>query len=117
VVEHLGKLCWLGGGLLLLLGVLLAVLTVELAADPDKWPGRSEAVLAAAQRMFRVTSAGGGLEGGEGASSSGHGGGGAVAGHSSSGAAGSSAGVGAAGLREPLLQPATGQQQAEIVAE
>jgi hypothetical protein len=48
VVQHLGKLCWISGGLLLLLGVILAVLTVELSADPDKWPGRSEAL----GRMF-----------------------------------------------------------------
>lgn len=48
VVQHLGKLCWISGGLLVLLGVILAVLTVELSADPDKWPGRSEAL----GRMF-----------------------------------------------------------------
>lgn len=57
----MGKLCWISGGLTLLLGIILAVLTVELAADPDKWPGRSETVLAAAARMFRVSSTAGGL--------------------------------------------------------
>lgn len=89
----------MGGGLLLLLGVILAVLTVELAADPDKWPGRSEAMLAAAQRMFRVSSAAGLAAADGGASSSG-------------------VGAGGGGLQEPLLQAdeAGGDQEIQQAA-
>jgi hypothetical protein len=105
-------LCWISGGLLLLLGVLLAVLTVELAADPDKWPGRSEAVLAAAERMFRVSTADpgpsdGGLAGA------------AVADEAGGAGPSSSRGGGAVdaegGLRQPLLHSEVGSSQPEIV--
>lgn len=107
VLEHLGKMCWIGGGLLVLLGVILAVLTVELAADPDKWPGRSEAVVAAAGRMFRANSsppggtAAGADQGGPAGPSS-----------SSGGVAGGDA---EQGLQEPLLQAPAGSSRQEIV--
>lgn len=107
VVDHLGKVCWIGGGLLVLLGVILAVLTVELAADPDKWPGKSEAVLAAAGRMFRANSSppdGTAADAGEGGT--------AGASSSRGGVAGGDA---EQGLQEPLLQAPAGSGRPEIV--
>lgn len=94
---------------MLLLGIILAVLTVELAADPDKWPGRSEAVLAAAARMFRVSSTAGGLVaadagGADGADE-------AAPSRSRGGAAAAEEGE-EEGLRAPLLR---GQPPGEIV--
>lgn len=108
MVAHLGKLAWLSGGLLLLLGVLAAVLTVELAADPAaEWgPDRSgesgvAALLDSARRMFRVSASGSDEPAGEG-----------VSGHQQQqqvegGSCSEAAGVETAGdegqLRQPLL--------------
>eukprot|EP00775_Hariotina_reticulata_P003236 gene3236-3513_t len=52
VVLYLGKACWLASGLLLLSGLVLAVLTVQLAADPDRWPGGPADVMASARNML-----------------------------------------------------------------
>eukprot|EP00879_Flechtneria_rotunda_P028466 GHRR01030582.1.p1 GENE.GHRR01030582.1~~GHRR01030582.1.p1 ORF type:complete len:491 (+),score=126.44 GHRR01030582.1:556-2028(+) len=63
-IANLGKMCWILGGSLILIGILLAVLTVELASDPDKWPGQPASdvvVLAAARDMLSVRVDGGGL--------------------------------------------------------
>lgn len=53
--RNLGKLCWILGGCFVLFGIILAVVTVELASDPDKWAPTSEAaVIAAARGMLSV---------------------------------------------------------------
>lgn len=107
-MQHLGKLCWISGGLTLLLGIILAVLTVELAADPDKWPGRSEAVLAAAARMFRVSSTAGGLGTAEGGAAGGEAGPSRVGGVGVEGEE--------EGVRAPLLRgQSPGPSEPEIV--
>lgn len=54
--RNLGKLCWILGGCFVLFGVILAVVTVELASDPDKWaPTSQAAVIAAARGMLSVS--------------------------------------------------------------
>jgi hypothetical protein len=90
VAAKLGKLCWLVGGALLLVGVLLAAVAVEATSDPGTWPGRS---------LFGRASAAAGAAGEGGA-------GDAEAGT----AAAAAGGVGApqGNLRQPLLQGARG---------
>jgi len=57
VVQYLGKASWLAAGLLLLSGIVLAVLTVQLAADPDRWPGAPADVMASARNMLAAAGA------------------------------------------------------------
>lgn len=57
MVLYLGKVSWLAAGLLLLSGIVLAVLTVQLAADPDRWPGAPADVMASARNMLAAAGA------------------------------------------------------------
>jgi hypothetical protein len=54
MVANLSKVCWIAGCCFMLCGVVLAVLTVQLAADPDKWQSvaADESALAAARDML-----------------------------------------------------------------
>lgn len=53
--RNLGKLSWILGGCFVLFGIILAVVTVELGADPEKWaPTSHAAAIAAARDMFTV---------------------------------------------------------------
>jgi hypothetical protein len=54
MVANLAKVCWIAGGCFMLCGIVLAVLTVQLAADPDKWQpvAADESALAAARDML-----------------------------------------------------------------
>jgi hypothetical protein len=54
MVANLAKVCWIAGGCFMLCGIVLAVLTVQLAADPEKWQSvaADESALAAARDML-----------------------------------------------------------------
>lgn len=56
LVANLGKVCWVAGGCCLLCGLVLALLTVQLAEDPDRWPDAppKDAVLTAARDMLNA---------------------------------------------------------------
>ncbi|WIA16356.1 hypothetical protein OEZ85_013054 [Tetradesmus obliquus] len=57
MVANLAKVCWIAGGCCMLCGIVLAVLTVQLAADPDKWQpvAADESAIAAARDMLYNT--------------------------------------------------------------
>lgn len=60
MVANLSKVGWIAGGCFMLCGLVLAVLAVQLAADPDKWQAvaADESALAAARGMLYPGEAG-----------------------------------------------------------
>lgn len=58
VIQNLAKWCYFAGGVLVVAAIILLVLSVELAADPDQWPEAANSMPALDESARSMLSAG-----------------------------------------------------------